>query len=79
MTDFEKIIKVTRRAKANADSISKAFDLKKGFSQTFLDIIGSVGNAWCDMNYIRSLFDEPRKRIIALEWYDTVFQLRLNK
>lgn len=70
MTDFEKIIKVTRMAKKDAQWVTKQSVI--GFlAISVVDIIFS-------QMIIKSMFSGYELKV-AMDWYDTVYSMRLRK
>ena len=78
MTDFEKIMMVTKRAKEAGIRASVIGDPKYDFKKNVFTFFESITNNWFDQKWICSLFPEPWQRRLALEWYNTVFTMRLK-
>ena len=79
MTDFEKIMAVTRRAKVSAERANEALPLLKGSLKSIgLALAGPIVNIYFDQEYIKLQFDDPYQRAIAMSWYNTVFELKCN-
>ena len=68
MSDFEKIMAITRRAKENAS--------RAAVSNITTCLLG-MADMWLDFKWIDSLFPDHKQRILAYRWYDTVFKMRL--
>lgn len=69
LTDFEKIIQVTRRAKENAALVQVVTPTRA---------IASLANFWLDLKWVDELFADDRERILMYRWYNTVFSLRMG-
>lgn len=78
MTDFEKIMMVTKRAKATADR-TKTMDFSQpDLTNLFLEGAANTLCVWLDLEYVKSLFRTPEDKIVVLKWYNTVYQMRLQ-
>lgn len=78
MTDFEKIIKVTRMAKKNAARASRIEFSPNNLQDNLMGVAGSLVTTWFDIKCIKGLFSDSHDTVVALSWYDTVFQMRMN-
>lgn len=78
MTDFEKIMMVTKRAKEAGIRASVIGNPKYDFKQNIFRLFKGIADTWFDQEWVCSLFPEPRERILALKWYNTVFTMRLK-
>ena len=79
MTDFEKIIKVTRMAKRDAICTKEQSFLASRFPSLslFLGVPFVGANIWLSYKVISAMFSD-HKAYIAIKWYDTVYNLRMN-
>ena len=82
MTDFEKIIKVTRMAKRDADATLLAVGIASQWRKNLVGHITVIArpliNTGLNILTIKSLFDNEREIAIALDWYYTVYSMRMN-
>ena len=69
MSDIDKILQVTKRAKENAARANSKLDLSKA--------VAVIVHLWLDMDWIQDLFGPVEQKVLALNWYNTVFKMRL--
>ncbi|MDD5511268.1 MAG: hypothetical protein PHI12_10715 [Dehalococcoidales bacterium] len=81
MTDFEKIIKITRMAKEDArrtQENSKELAEKLG-EKSILATVAGLGMVFVHIQDIGEIFPDVRQYVIAAKWYNTVFQMRMER
>jgi hypothetical protein len=76
MSDFEKIIEVTRMAKAAAAKQREIGAPGQTLGQILLRGATSMLRVDNDLKHVQNLFDKPKHQIIAMRWYSTVEMLR---
>ena len=69
MSDIDKILQVTKRAKENAARANSKLDLSSA--------VAVIVHLWLDMDWIQDLFGPVEQKVLALNWYNTVFKMRL--
>lgn len=78
MSDIDKIINVTRRAKARA-ALMNTVDYGSGdFVNLGLDIASLMAGTMIDHKYIKVIFPDVHEQLVALRWYDIVLHMRLK-
>ena len=78
MSDIDKIINVTRRAKARAMLMNTIDYGMENFNVMMLDLSGQMASTMLDKKYITAIFPDVHEQLVALRWYDIVLHMRLK-
>lgn len=77
MNDFEKILEITRMAKLSAQEIKEMCSVN-GTESIIGRLAANILLTNNHFKYIHAAFNNTKHELLAVEWYRTVKELRMN-